>query len=95
MLNTTANWLDYMQIKATEMEGMRLDMPAWTQSFYSRVAELELAASENLESCGNIASERTTALLIGANTPFQSKKTSQVNSAITSPPDESSRGGGF
>ena len=30
-----------MQIKATEMEGMRLEMPNWTQNFNNQVAELE------------------------------------------------------
>ena len=40
-LNTTANWLDYMQIKATEMEGMRLELHRWVTNFTSKVTELE------------------------------------------------------
>ena len=41
MLNTTANWLDYMQIKATEMEGMRLELNRWVTNFDSKVEELD------------------------------------------------------
>ena len=43
-LNTTANWLDYMQIKATEMEGMPLATQNLVLNFNNRVIELENAA---------------------------------------------------
>jgi len=62
-LNTTANWLDYMQIKATEMEGRRLDIPRWVNNFTNQVTAAELTsqiASSSLlhsqktqESCKN------------------------------------------
>ena len=78
-LNTTANWLDYMQIKATEMEGWRLETQHWIQNFHSQVAELELERNTILESSGNDRSSHP-GNLVGANTPFVSKKSSQVSS---------------
>ena len=36
-----------MQIKATEMEGMRLDLQRWVTNFNSQVLELEQALSNN------------------------------------------------
>ena len=36
-----------MQIKATEMEGMRLDLQRWVTNFNSQVLELEQALTNN------------------------------------------------
>jgi len=36
-----------MQIKATEMEGMRLDLQRWVTNFNSQVLELEQALANN------------------------------------------------
>jgi len=43
VLNTTASWLDYMQVKATEMESTRVDVSGWVKTFMGQVAAAELA----------------------------------------------------
>ena len=68
-----------MQIKATEMEGWRLETQNWIENFNSQVAELELERNTVLESSGHDRLSQP-GNLIGANTPYVSKKSSQVSS---------------
>ena len=40
-MNTSANWVEYISAKATDMEPLRIDRAQWKEDFDKRVAELD------------------------------------------------------
>ena len=47
-LNTSANWVEYISAKATDMEPLRIDRARWKEDFDRKVTDLDLEIEKGI-----------------------------------------------